>query len=151
MQAREIYKLMVNTLTAKDWKFERHDSELLIVSSYQGEDIPIQFLITVDEEHEVVQFISPLTFNMPEDKRVEGAIAVCAANYGLVNGSFDYDIGDGSIRFRLTTSYKGCEIGSDFFMNMMATACFTTDRYNDRLMMLAKGMITVEKFIKMDK
>ena len=85
---------------------------------------------------------------MPEDKRQDGAIAVCAANYGLVDGSFDYDIGDGEIRFRLASSYRDSDLGPDLFEYMIMVAASMVDNYNDKLFMLAKGMMTVQQFIE---
>lgn len=149
--AKKIYNTMVKALNAKDWKFDEHPEDLVIVSNYTGDDIPIQFLINVDAEREVIRFISPLPFKMAEDKRVDAAIAVSVANYGMVNGSFDYDVSDGEIRFRLTTSYCGCEVGEPFFMDMIATAVLTTDRYNDKFLMLNKGMMSLQQFIEQDK
>ncbi|MGN0812258.1 MAG: YbjN domain-containing protein [Candidatus Coproplasma sp.] len=148
-QAKKVYATMVRALKAKDWKFREEAEKLTIVSSCSGDDIDMNFIIEVDAEREVITFLSPMPFKTPEDKRVDMAIAVCVANYGMVNGSFDFDINDGEIRFRLTTSYCGCEVGEPFFMDMMSTALSTTDRYNDRFMMLAKGMMTLEKFIEM--
>lgn len=150
-QAKKIYSTMVQALNKKEWKFEGKEEELVITSGYQGEDIPIRFFLRVDPKRQVIQFISPLPFDMAEDKRVDGAIAVCVANYGLVNGSFDYDLNDGEIRFRLTTSYCGCDIGEEFFMDMLATALLTTDQYNDKFLMLSKGVMTIQQFIEQDK
>ncbi len=146
-KAQKVYKTMVKALKAKDWHFEERDKDLTIVSSYTGDDIPIHYLMRVDAEREVVQYISPLPFNIEESKRVDAAVAVCVANYGLVNGSFDFDISDGEIRFRLTTSFCDSELGEGFFYDMMATAVVTTDNYNDKFMMLNKGMITLQQFI----
>lgn len=150
-QAKKIYATMVQALKNKDWHFEEREEDLMIISNYQGEDIPIKFLIEVNSDKEVIRFLSPMPFHVGEDKRVDVALAVCVANYGMVNGSFDYDLNDGEIRFRLTTSYCGCEVGEDFFMDMMATALLTTDKYNDKFLMLSKGMITIQQFIEQDK
>ena len=150
-KAKKVYSTMVKALNEKDWKFIEKEENLTIVSNYTGEDIPINFVIEVDAEREVIRFISPMPFNMSEDKRVDASIAVNVANYGLVNGSFDFDINDGEIRFRLTTSYCGCEVGEDFFMDMMATALLTIDKYNDKFLMLNKCAITLQQFIESDK
>lgn len=147
-RARKVYDTMVRALKAKEWKFDEHPEDLTITSGYSGEDIPIHFIVKLDAEREVLQFVSQLPFKMSEEKRVDGAIAVCVANYGMVNGSFDYDINDGEIRFRLTTSTCGCEIGEEFFMNMFAIALLTIDRYNDRFLMLDKGALTLQQFIE---
>ena len=142
-QAKKVYATMVSALNAKDWHFREEKDRLTIVSSCSGDDIDMNFIIEVDAEREVITFLSRMPFKAPEDKRVDMAIAVFVANYGLVNGSFDFDINDGEIRFRLTTSYCGCEVGEPFLN--------TTDRYNDRFMMLAKGLMTLEQFIELRK
>lgn len=149
-QAKKVYSTMVSALTKKEWHFEEREEDLTIVSGYQGEDIPIRFIIKIDAEREVISFISPMPFNVSKEKRVDVALAVCVANYGMVNGSFDYDLNDGEIRFRLATSYCGCEIGEDFFMDMLATALLTTDKYNDKFMMLDKGAISLQDFINQE-
>jgi hypothetical protein len=149
-EAKKIYATMVKALRDKNWKFEEKEEELTIISIYQGEDIPMAFKINVDSDREVIRFISPMPFHIDEDKRVDAALAVSVANYGLVNGSFDYDLNDGEIRFRLTTSYVDCEVGPKFFFDMMATALSTTDEYNDKFLMLSKGMLTLQQFIEQD-
>ncbi len=148
-KAQRVYKTMVKALKGKNWHFEEREQDLTIVSNYTGDDLPVKFIIRVDAEREVIQYLSPLPFKMEESKRVDAAVAVCVANYGLVNGSFDLDINDGEIRYRLTTSYCDSEMGEDFFYDMMAVAVVTTDKYNDRFMMLNKGMMTLQQFIDM--
>ncbi len=151
MTGKEVYKAMVKALRAQDWKFEEHEEDLVIVSNYQGDDIPIQFLIEVDSEREVIRFLAPMRFEVSEEKRIEMALAVTVANYGLVNGSFDYDLRDGEIRFRLTTSFTDCKVGEGFFMDMMATALFTTDKYNDKFLMISKGAMSLQQFMEEEK
>ena len=149
-KARSVYYDLIAMLDTRNWKYERHDDDLIIKSGIKGEDLPINFILLVKPQNQVVQFISSLPFNIPEDKRVEAAIAVSVANYGLIDGSFDYDVNDGEIRFRLTSSYRDSYLGADLFEYMILCAASTVDDYNDRFFMLAKGMITVEDFIKKD-
>ena len=116
----------------------------------KGDDLPIEFIMVVRPKNQVVQFISSLPFNMPEDKRVDGAIAVCVANYGLVDGSFDYDLRDGEIRFRLTCSYRESTLSEELFNYMIMVSASTVDNYNDKFFMIAKGMMTVQQFIEQE-
>ena len=147
-QAKKIYDSMIQALNKKGWNFkESKDGELVIYSSYQGEDIPIEFIVKIDEDRQVLQFLSMLPFAFPEDKRVDAAIAVCVVNYMLVNGSFDYNFESGKLLFRLTTCFVDSQIGEEFFMDMLATALLTTDEYNDKFLMLSKGVISIEQFI----
>ena len=148
--ANQAYATLIHMLDTRDWKYEKVEDKKLIKAVLKGEDLPIEFLMIVEEEKDVVQFISALPFNMPEDKRVDGAIAVCVANYGLCNGSFDYDLRDGEIRFRMTTSYKGGAVNDDLLEHMILVAAATIDNYNDKFFMLAKGMMSVQQFIEKD-
>ena len=148
--AREVYDTLIHMLDTRDWKYDKIEDKLMIKSGIKGEDLPIQFLMIVEEDREVVQFISSLPFNMPEDKRVDGAIAVCVANYGLCNGSFDYDISDGEIRFRMTTTFKGGSISEDALEHMILVAAGTIDDYNDKFFMVAKNMMSIQDFIEKD-
>lgn len=149
-KAKEVYSTLLKMLDAKEFKYERHDEDLLIKSGLRGDDIPVEFLMYVRPENKVVQFISQLPFKISEDKRVEGALAVAIANYGLIHGSFDYDLSDGEIRFRLTSSYLASTLGEDLFEYMMMIGASTVDKYNDRFLMLSKGIITLEQFMEQE-
>ena len=150
-KARAVYASIVSALDEKDWKFDRFDDDMVIRSGVKGEDLPIEFILFVKPENQVIQFISKLPFEMPEDKRVEGAIAVAGANYGLVDGSFDYDISDGELRYRLTASYRDSYPTADLVEYMIMCAATTVDNYNDRFFALVKGHISLEDFINQEK
>lgn len=149
-KAVEVYDTLCSMLDNIGWKYDKVEEKLMIKSGVKGEDLPIDFLVIVKPRNQVVQFISSMPFNMPEDKRVEGALAVCTANYGLVDGSFDYDLSDGQIVFRLTSSYRDSLLSEALFEYMIMVSASTIDNYNDRFFMLAKGMISLEQFIEMD-
>lgn len=150
VKAREVYGTLIRMLDSRDWKYEKHEDKLLIKSGIQGDDLPVEYIMLVNPRNEVVQFLSSLPFKMPEDKRVDGALAVCVANYGLVDGSFDYDLTDGEIRYRLTSSYRDSELSPEVFEYMMMVAASTVDNYNDKFFMLSKGMITIQQFIEQE-
>ncbi len=149
-KAQEVYATIIRMLDTRDWKYSKHEEDLLIKSVLRGEDLPVEFILMVNPRNQVVQFISRLPFDIPEDKRVDGAIAVCTANYGLIDGSFDYDLRDGEIRYRRTCSYRDSQLSEDLFEYMIMAAAATVDNYNDRFFMLAKGRMTVQQFIEQD-
>ena len=149
-KAVEVYGTLCSMLDNINWKYDKIEEKLMIKSGVKGEDLPIDFIVVVKPRNQVVQFISSMPFNMPEDKRVEGALAVCTANYGLVDGSFDYDLSDGQIIFRLTSSYRDSLLSEALFEYMVMVSASTIDKYNDLFFMLAKGMITLEQFMEKD-
>lgn len=146
--AKRTFDTLVNMFESRNLQYDKHEEELIVRSGIKGEDLPIDFIVVVKPANEVVQFLSKLPFNMPEDKVIDGAIAVSAANYGLVDGSFDYNVMDGSIIFRLTSSYRDSILSEDLFEYMIMVSAATIDEYNDKFFMLAKGMIDIQKFIE---
>jgi hypothetical protein len=55
---------------------------------------------------------------------------------------------DGSIVFRLTSSYLNSEISEDLLEYVLMVSAATVDEYNDKFLMLAKGMINIQKFLE---
>lgn len=146
--AKEVFATLVKMLDTRGWHYEKHEEDLVISSGIKGDDLPVEFIIVVDADREVVRFLSKLPFSMPEDKRIDGAIAICVANNSMVNGNFDYNIDNGDIYFRLTTSFKsGSILSEDLFEYVIMVSATTVDLYNDKLFMLAKGMMTLEQFV----
>lgn len=146
--AKKNFDALCASLDNRGWTYDKMEDKLMIKSGVKGDDLPIEFFIRIIPRNEVVQFISSLPFNMPEDKRVDGAIAVCAANYGLIDGSFDYDLSDGEIRYRLTCSYRENILTDEQLRYMVNCAAATVDDYNDKFFMIAKDMMTVQQFIE---
>lgn len=150
LKARQVFNTMVNMLDTRDWHYDKFEDDLVIRSGVKGDDLPIEFIVLVKPKQQVVQFLSRLPFTMPEDKRVDGALAVCVANYGLVDGSFDYDLSEGTLTYRLTSSYRESTLGEDLFEYMIVCAASTVDNYNDKFFMIAKGMMTIQQFIEQE-
>lgn len=149
--AKEVYETLVRMLDTRDWNYDRDDERLLIKSSIKGDDLPVEFIIIVDAEREVVSYLSKLPFAIPEEKRIDGALAVCVANNGMVNGSFDYDIKTGEILFRLTTSFKsGSVLSEDLLEHIIMLSAVMVDNYNDKFLMLAKGVLSLQQFIEQE-
>jgi len=149
--AQAVYNDICGMLDEKGIKYTRHDDDLVISCTVRGEDIPMDIIIFVHEKQQIVRILSPMPFTVPEDKRMDMAVAVNVANYGIMDGSFDYDISDGDVRFRLTSSYRESILSKELFDYMFMVSAFTIDEYNDRFLMLAKGMMSLEKFIEMDR
>ncbi|MBR2860897.1 MAG: YbjN domain-containing protein [Clostridia bacterium] len=129
------------------WKYNRIEDKLLIHCQAQGEDLPIDVVIDVNTERMLLVMFSAFPFAIQEDKRLEAAMAVCAVNNSLVEGSFDYDINSGKIHFRIANSFFNCEISEETFKYMLGGLCELVDLYNDKFFMLSKGTYSIEQFL----
>lgn len=146
--AQQVYKTLCSALDRRDWEYEKDEEKLLVHFGVNGDDIPMNFVLLVDEERQLIRLLSQLPFKIKEEKRIDGAIAACAVTYRLVDGSFDYDLSDGTIVFRMTASFRKSVISDGLFQYMISCACDTIDAYNDRFMALDKGLITIEDFLQ---
>lgn len=146
--AQQVYADLCHALDSNDWHYTRHDAQLAITAGARGEDLPIEFSVEVDAERKLVILLSHLSFAIPEDKRIDMALAVSIANKGMVHGGFDYDIVKGKLLFRLSNSYIGCKLSDEALLYIVYCACGTVDNYNDKFLMICKGMLTLEQFIQ---
>ena len=151
LQAKEAFKTLCAMLDGREWKYDKDEENLAIKSGASGDDLPIDIRITVDPNKQLVTLLSQLPYSVPEDDRVLLAVAVCAANYNMVDGSFDYNLSSGNIMFRMTTSIRESIISQDVFEYMLYVSCRTVDEYNDKFFMLTKKTMSLEDFIKMTK
>ncbi len=148
--ADAVFKTLCEMLDDRHWKYEKRPEDLVVHFIVGGDDIPMEFVIYVDPDKELVRMLSQLPFAFSEEKRVEGAIATCQATFRLVDGSFDYDYKTGGILFRLTSSFRGSLISKEMLAYMVDCSCFTIDQYNDKFLMLDKGVLTIEDFFKLN-
>lgn len=143
-----VYATICKMFDNLGYHYERHDDDLVVSCTVKGEDIPMDILFVVRSERQLVQLLSPMPFTVPEDKRMEMAIAVTVASNNLVDGSFDFDLSNGRIVFRQTSSYMESILGEELFTYMLMVSARTIDEFNDKFLMLAKGMMTLEQFIE---
>lgn len=147
-KAKETFATLCSMLDNKGWHYNKEEEDLLIRSGVKGDDLPIEFIMRVDPTSEIVSFLSLLPFKTDESKRIDMALAVCVANYGLKDGSFDYKVDDGSILFRLTSSYRGSSLSEELFEYMLMVSATTVDKYNDKFFMISKDAMSIQQFIE---
>lgn len=148
---QNVYETICAMFDNKGYHYERHDDDHVISCTVGGEDIPMDILFVVRDERQLVQLISPMPFRVPEDKRIDIALATTVINDRLVDGSFDFDMAEGRISFRLTTSYIESILGKELFEYMLMVSASTIDEYNDKFLMISKGMISFEQFLDSEK
>lgn len=71
----------------------------------------------------------------------------CFSLCALVKRCFDYDINDGEISYRLSLLYTDTDVSCEAITDMIGLTVSTSDNYNDKFFMLAKGMMTIEDFV----
>jgi len=146
-KAKETFAKLCQALDSREWHYKKDEEKLSVECGAQGEDLPMEITIRVDADRMLIILISHLPFVIQEDKRLDTAVAVSTINNLLVDGCFDFDIKSGHMFFRMTNSFIESEIGEDVFMYLLMCSCQTIDEYNDKFLMLAKGMLSIEQFL----
>ena len=147
----QTYSTLIKMLDNEGLKYETDQEKMMIKFNIRGENLPMDFVFRFLPERSIVTLFSFIPFNVSEDKRQVVAIALAYANYGLIDGCFDMDFSDGEIKFRLASCYSESLFSEALFKFMFCATFMTVRKYNDRLLMLAKGMIDLEKFIELEK
>ena len=147
-QALEMYNTLKLALNEMEYRYTEDVEKLRIRLTIYGEDIPMDLLIMIDADRKLIRLMSSLPFKMSEDKRVEGSLLTNHVNYLLADGSFDYDMRDGEILFRLTASYRESLISTALLRYMINVSCSTIDRVNDKFMLVNKGAMSLSDFVK---
>lgn len=146
-QAKVAYKSLCEMLDDNKWHYTKDEAKLRISCNAQGEDLPMSIRINIDVERQLVVLLSEMPFAVPEDRRTSMAIAVSVANYGIVDGNFDYDYTDGTILYRMTSSFMDSLVGKEMFNYMLMCACYTIDAYNDKFFMVAKKNMSFDEIV----
>lgn len=129
---------------------ERTDARTHILLHFTGEDLPMTLHIILRTDRQIASVFSVMPFQIAEERRTDAALAVTAANHGLIDGSFDLNMQTGEIRFRLTSCYIGTVLTEDLFSYLMFVSAETVDRYNDRFEALNNGTLDLEGFLRAD-
>lgn len=146
-KARAVYETACEALSADGWKLDKNDEALQIGTRAIGDDLPIEITITADGKRQLLVVFSRLPVVVPDDKLVDLAVVICYVNNRMVDGCFDFDLKSGKIYFRLTSSFIDAEIGKEAILYMVLCSCKTIDEYNDKFLMLTKGLLTTEQFL----
>lgn len=149
LAAAKVYYDFCKMMDDEEWTYEGNEEKLSIVCGAVGEDLPIELNIRMDVDRQLVLVLSRLPYKVPEEKRVDVAVAVSVINNVLVDGSVDFNLESGHVFFRMTNSYMDSNLSSEVYKYLLYCASQTIDAFNDKLLMLSKGIIDVEQFIKL--
>lgn len=147
-QAQTAFKTMREMFDAKGLKYDVEEENLTIYSGAVGDDLPVSMRIRVDVERMLIVMHSHMPFEVPENRRLEMAVAVSRANFGLPDGSFDYDFMSGNIVYRLTCCYRDSLIGQELFEYMFLLTFGIVDEYNDLLEKIATSDMSIDQIIE---
>ena len=145
-EALSLYKTMCSALDKMGWRYEKEEDEFVVRTSAVGKDIAMPLFIKVDAERQVMYIKSAMPFRIQVDVRETITKAVVLANLTMLNGSFEFDAGDGYLAFKVVTPYMGSILSEQVCHYMIDITCSMTDKFNDKFKALVDGTMTLYEF-----
>lgn len=144
----EVLKAIGETLGALGYTYDFDEENQVFSLSVVGKDIPMRLRIGVSEKQQTIIIYSTLPIEVSKSRNEIVSMAVAAINYKLINGCFEYDEEDCAIYFRMTESYRDSEISAEMIKYLIRCSLLTVDDYNDKLLLLCRGLLTLEEYEK---
>jgi len=146
-KAKKVFATLCAALDSIDWHYDKDEDDLTIESGARGDDLPMDVNFKINSERQISILFSKLPYKIEESQRLALALAVAKVNNAMVDGFFDYDITTGNIYFKLTSSFVDCEVSEELFLYMLRLSLAMIDEYNDKFLMLSKGVISITDFL----
>ncbi|MCM1289445.1 MAG: YbjN domain-containing protein [Corallococcus sp.] len=144
--AKLTYKTLLGALKTNGWNCKQNDEKRTVEYGVNGDDLHMDFTIRIDAERQLVRLHSKMPYRFPMNKIEEAALAVCSANYALACGSFDLNLQNGEVLFRLTASYRETKISEEVLLFLLNYGAWAVDKFNDKLLMVSNGTLTAQEF-----
>ena len=149
-EAKAVYDSLVKHLHSIKLNFqdEKLEDRYVIRFNMSGDDVPMRFFIYINPDKRLITLHSPQPVTFSADKIDLGCKAICAINYRLSDGDFQIDVRDGEVLFNMSNSYADSLISTEVFDYMLGMSINIVDEFNDQLLMLAKGMLSLDDIMK---
>ena len=151
--ARQAIAAVANGLDRVDWEYRVVDDGLTMETGVKGDGKlgDVMILIKARPESAALSFYFDLPFKVPDSKRVDMAVAICVANYGIINGAFDFDIESGTVWFRMCQSYCDGYPSRETAKYMIKTGFAMMEYYEPSFQKICRGTISIEQFMDQER
>ena len=145
-EAKALYNTLCNTLDNIKWHYDKEEDDLVIRTSAVGKDLTMKLFMKIDADRQVMYLKSPMPFTVPSNLNDTLTKAVIAANFTMLNGTFEMDLSDGYLGFKMVVPYMESIVSERVCHYMIMLSCQMTDKFNDKFKALVDGKMTLEEF-----
>ncbi|MFH1177889.1 MAG: YbjN domain-containing protein [Acidobacteriota bacterium] len=121
------------------WKYRQLGSHAALEMGVAGEHGTYRLVAIVDGERSIVRFLTFIEGRVPESRRREIMEYFTRANYGLLLGNFELDLGDGEVRFKCSQSVEGDHLSYEQYQHLLYISVAMVDRYFPGLQRVLQG------------
>ena len=146
LEAKTVYQTLCKTLDNMKWHYDPEPENFLIRTSAVGDDLSMKLFMKVDVDRSVMYLKSPMPFAVPAEKRNIMCEAVTIANWAMLNGSFEMDLADGYLGFKVVLPFMESLLSEKACRYMINMSCQMVDLFNDKLQSVSNGTMTLREF-----
>ena len=145
-EAKVLYKTLCQTLDNMKWHYTKEEDKFIVRTSAVGKDLRMELYMKIDADRQVMYLKSPMPFTVPVEQRDLLTKAVITANYTMLNGSFEFNVPDGYLGFKVVVPFMESIISEKVCHYMIMVSCDMTDKFNDKFKALVDGKMTLADF-----
>ena len=134
-------------LEAHDWKYKEKEypdpNRRLFLSGFQGEGGSFQVVFDMNEGSQTLSISVRSQFNFPRAHRLPLCEYIARANYSLILGSFEIDMSDGEVSFKVASfaeNFTDAMVLRNFHVGLSAM-----NEHFPKMMKVAYGVLTTEQ------
>ncbi len=146
-KAKQVYNKVIEVLDGMKWTYDRDDERLLIKTGVKTRDLPVDFTIAINSNLDIISYYSFLSFKIDSDKIAETALAICDINIKFGDGAFYLDTNNGTVFFKLTSSYREMDPSNELINYIISIASRTVDDFNDKFLLFNAGKMSYADLI----
>ena len=140
MDQEQIADAVRDWLDNDDWHYD-YDAERHVISmgiNLRSKIRSGKIIIDIRKDAYVVFLFSPINGDKEHPEEIIKYLTM--ANYGLMNGNFEFDRRDGEIRYKTFVNCDGLEsLSAEVIRDSVYVGCAMMDRYGDGIAALAMG------------
>ena len=133
------FEAIVSYFEKDGWKYRRLTGHEALEMGVAGEAGNYRLIVVADGERNVTRFLTFLEGKVPETRRREVMEYLTRANYGLLLGNFELDLGDGEVRFKCAADIEHTGMSYDQYQSMLYVSVAMMDRYFPGLQKVVQG------------
>lgn len=134
----KLFDVAVSWLEDNDWSFSQYETEKSVyaVTNYQGDHSTYKLVLEAYEKIDFFFVYAYISAKVPEKKYTAVAELLTRINFGLTIGGFQFDMNDGTIRYKCSVDVEGSSLSPEMVNSMVGAALSSADEYFPAIMQI---------------
>ena len=146
-ESKDIFTQVGEFLDAAGLRYNAEPEKNIYRFGMQGESISTHFLLRTDANGPALYILCHTDYRVPEQRRVEGALATCAIRHILPNGDLEYDITDGSFILCQFIPVADRLLNTQFLRSTVSMMHSHMEVIHRRISAVGEGLLTVSELL----